>query len=70
MYYYIQLIHEWARGYPAPPHERRRFVAQLELALNHLDAHLRADIEELREWVRIPSISPSRGESRAGGEGG
>ncbi|MCC7262141.1 MAG: M20/M25/M40 family metallo-hydrolase [Candidatus Latescibacteria bacterium] len=32
-------------------------MAQLELALEHIDAQLRAYIEELKEWVRMPSIS-------------
>lgn len=41
-------------------------MVQLELALKHIDAHLRAYIDELKEWVRIPSISAGAQEDSTG----
>ncbi len=45
------------KGLSCPaPHEETK-VAQLELALKYIDTQLRAYTDELKEWVRIPSIS-------------
>ncbi len=41
-------------------------MAELDPVLRHIDAHLRAYIDQLREWVRIPSISAGAQEDTSG----
>ena len=54
------------KGLSCPALQQEIAVAQLELALNHIDTQLRAYTEELKEWVRIPSISAGAEEDSAG----
>ena len=54
------------KGLSCPAPREEVAVAQLELALKHIDAQLCAYTEELKEWVRIPSISAGAQEDSTG----